>query len=530
MTAYCRACGYNGGSRAEDPPLNQRSFSLFPPARFPPALSLSLCLLVASLAGQPAGSPLTLLSREGRRTVPVALVGDQEFVALDDLAGAFQLDGPGGSRRGDRVVPRPEHRADAEPGARLGGRAAGLAAGAADPLGQPLAGAGRIHQPRARADLRYAPRSAAASRGWSSSATFACRGLPSPSTTRLPRHALHLRRHSGDSERDLAGDRDGSSIRFEADALDVSLPPATAQGLVQAAARDRALVYRHRSRPALRVVPGVDPDDRKHARLDSRRARRGGRNLESARRRRRRRPSRRHRRNLPVFGQPATPFGPSRSTRATAATMSAHAVQGGTVEKDLTLAVARRVKAALEARLGHARADDARRRSQRPAESADLAGQQQQGGRLHQPSRERVARCRPRPAPQSTWPASRIRSRRRRRCARAGAGVRRRFARHRAACCGTSRRSATSNSPPSCRASSRRRCASAARFEVRPMERAPFRVLESANMPAVLIEMGFLTNPAQEKAAGGRRVSDRLRPERARRHRPVPRPSRRGRR
>jgi N-acetylmuramoyl-L-alanine amidase len=33
----------------------------------------------------------------------------------------------------------------------------------------------------------------------------------------------------------------------------------------------------------------------------------------------------------------------------------------------------------------------------------------------------------------------------------------------------------------------------------RPLERAPFRVLESANMPAVMIEMGYLTNGAQEK-------------------------------
>ena len=32
-----------------------------------------------------------------------------------------------------------------------------------------------------------------------------------------------------------------------------------------------------------------------------------------------------------------------------------------------------------------------------------------------------------------------------------------------------------------------------------PVDRAPFRVLESANMPAVLIEMGYLTNPDQEK-------------------------------
>ncbi|MGE5243515.1 MAG: N-acetylmuramoyl-L-alanine amidase [Betaproteobacteria bacterium] len=34
---------------------------------------------------------------------------------------------------------------------------------------------------------------------------------------------------------------------------------------------------------------------------------------------------------------------------------------------------------------------------------------------------------------------------------------------------------------------------------VHPIDRAPLRVLESANMPAVLIEMGFLSNPGQEK-------------------------------
>ena len=33
----------------------------------------------------------------------------------------------------------------------------------------------------------------------------------------------------------------------------------------------------------------------------------------------------------------------------------------------------------------------------------------------------------------------------------------------------------------------------------RALERAPLRVLESANMPAVMIEMGYLTNGAQEK-------------------------------
>ena len=36
-----------------------------------------------------------------------------------------------------------------------------------------------------------------------------------------------------------------------------------------------------------------------------------------------------------------------------------------------------------------------------------------------------------------------------------------------------------------------------------PIEHAPMRILESANMPAVLIEIGFLTNPDQEKLLAG---------------------------
>src|SRR5256885_1937285 len=44
------------------------------------------------LASQtPAPTPLTMLSKDGRRAIPLTLVGNQEFVAVDDLAATFQL-------------------------------------------------------------------------------------------------------------------------------------------------------------------------------------------------------------------------------------------------------------------------------------------------------------------------------------------------------------------------------------------------------------------------------------------------------
>jgi len=63
--------------------LNLRSLTLLP---------LLLAGLAAVLSSQPAPGPaLTLLSKDGRRTLPITIVGDQEFVALDDLASTFQL-------------------------------------------------------------------------------------------------------------------------------------------------------------------------------------------------------------------------------------------------------------------------------------------------------------------------------------------------------------------------------------------------------------------------------------------------------
>ena len=53
-----------------------------------------LVLLLAaflSAQGTPPPTPLTLVSREGRRATPTTLIGGQEFIALDDVATLFQV-------------------------------------------------------------------------------------------------------------------------------------------------------------------------------------------------------------------------------------------------------------------------------------------------------------------------------------------------------------------------------------------------------------------------------------------------------
>jgi N-acetylmuramoyl-L-alanine amidase len=51
-----------------------------------------LCVLAVAVSSQTAPPPsLALLARDGRRALPITLVNDQDFVALDDLAAAFQL-------------------------------------------------------------------------------------------------------------------------------------------------------------------------------------------------------------------------------------------------------------------------------------------------------------------------------------------------------------------------------------------------------------------------------------------------------
>jgi N-acetylmuramoyl-L-alanine amidase len=56
------------------------------------ALLAGLALTARGLSSQaPSPPPLTALSKDGRRAIPIVMMNDQEFVGLDDLAAAFQL-------------------------------------------------------------------------------------------------------------------------------------------------------------------------------------------------------------------------------------------------------------------------------------------------------------------------------------------------------------------------------------------------------------------------------------------------------
>ena len=146
------------------------------------AIALAILLfLLASLPqaqGTAPATPLTLLSREGRRPVPTIVLSGQELVALDDVATLFQVavreDTLAGgltiTYRGpdDRRVQRPADGVGQRPG-----RGAALSGGS---VGQPLVRPARFSSPGARSDLRQRESTSGGRLACSSSETCACRG------------------------------------------------------------------------------------------------------------------------------------------------------------------------------------------------------------------------------------------------------------------------------------------------------------------------------------------------------------------
>lgn len=477
--------------------MNQRSFSLF--LRIVSAGTLGVvCLLVASVAGQPAGSPLTLLSREGRRSIPVTVVGDQELVALDDLASTFQLtiSQEAGSvtvsYRGRNILLTPNQTL-ASVERRLVSLPAPLTRSGNRwlvPLEFISRALGLIYE--TRLDLRRPSR------------LVVVGDLRVPRITAAVENSAAATRFTFDvtppAQNAISQETGRLIVRFEADALDVTLPPGTAQGLVQGLrlvdpssividlgpryASFRAsnqttgntarLVLDVLAAPVETANPPTPPTT----------------------------PSEPPASDLPVFGQQTAAI----RTIAIDAGHGGDDVgargESGSVEKDLTLAAARRVKAALEARLGirvlMTREDDRtiplnERISLANNNKADIFislhanaspvptaagatiyvagfGDQSQAKATLAPERVPVFGGGSRDIELVLWDFAQIRH------IDQSAELARILEE-------TMRERGT--------------------LEVRPMERAPFRVLESANMPAVLVEMGFLSNPAQEKLLSG---------------------------
>jgi N-acetylmuramoyl-L-alanine amidase len=199
------------------------------------ALACTALLMLAadSVRGQAPGQPaLTLQSRDGRRTLPLTVANDQELVFLDDLASAFQLavrDEPFGAvavaYKGKSILLTPDQSVVS-----IAGRLVSLPA-------PPTRSGRRVLVPvefisralaliyDARLELRKASR------------------LLIVGDWRMPRVTLRL--EGADLSRivvDAAPRTDSSVtrqnnsliIRFEADALDVSIPAFQPQPLVQA--------------------------------------------------------------------------------------------------------------------------------------------------------------------------------------------------------------------------------------------------------------------------------------------------------
>ena len=140
-------------------------------------------------------TPLTLVSREGRRTVPTTLQNGREVVALDDVANLFQVSvkedalagGVTVSYRGRTIV------AVGESADGLGGGTRRVAALAGHSGRTALARSDRVPVESRSPPFTTSASSSGERRGCWSSATCACRASPRSSTAPVHRRARRSR-------------------------------------------------------------------------------------------------------------------------------------------------------------------------------------------------------------------------------------------------------------------------------------------------------------------------------------------------
>ena len=481
--------------------MNARPHPFFPVA----VTAAFLIALAAALSSQPAQTPsLSLLSKDGRRALPLALVADQEFVALDDLASAFQLtvreESLGAvtvSYKGKTIVLTPDQALASvsgrlvslpAPPSRNGrrwlvpvefiSRALSLIYDAGLDLRKPsrLLGIGDLRVPRVT--VRYDPLGTAG--------RLTIDATPRATAT-VTQEADHL------------------TIKFDADALDAPNPPlpqSAAPGLLLAVrvvdattiAADlgpRYAGFRATSQPADTTMRLVI--DLVAAQTDAGAAPPAAPGAATA-------PPPPE--LPPSFGQPISSFRTIALDPGHGGDDEGAKSADGAKEKDLTLAIARRVKGVIEARLGLrvllTREDDRsvpvdERTSVANNNKADLFVSLHANGSV-----------RPSAAGASIYVAAFDRD-----AAQASAG-------------GAERVPAFGGGTreielvPWDLAQTRHLDQSSVFADLlqqalhdhvplsaRPVDRAPLRVLESANMPAVLVELGYLTNKEQATLLAG---------------------------
>ena len=471
-----------------------------------------VALLAYGLAGQTAPSsspsspsPLTLLSKEGKRPIAVSVIGDQELVALDDLAAAFQLtvreDSLGAitvSYKGKAIVLTPDQALASVAGKLISLPAPPVRSGRRWLL--PLEFISRVLATiyDARMDLRKQAH------------------LLIVGDLRVPRVLMRYEllgtgaRLTVDAtpraNASVSQENDRLMIKFEADALDVVLPQIQPQGLVQGV------------RVADPISVAVDLGPRFAA------FRATTQPLETS-----------ARLTIDIVAATTEPAAPSPTPvppltplpdLGTVEQASVHTVvidpghggedagvkgPGGTKEKDLTLAVARRLKASIESRLGIrvllTRDDD---RNIAVDDRAAVANNNKADLFL---SLHASASLRLGTAGASVFIAAFDKNAEDQ--ARASLG--------------TERLPTFSGGQRDIElvlwdfAQIRHLDRSAELAEIveqqlrdhiplssRAIDRAPLRVLESANMPAVIIEMGYLTNAGQEKQLMGSEFQNAL--------------------
>lgn len=476
------------------------------------SLTLAVVLVLAgSLASQsPAPTPLTLLSKDGRRTLAVTLVNDQEYVSLDEVAAIFQLavrEDPTGaitsSYKGKTIVLTAD-----QPLASVAGRLV--------PLPAPPTRAGRrwlvpvefisravalVYE--ARLDLRKASHLLVVGDVRVPRVTVRLDPVGRLTIDTAPRAAITVTQG-----------RERLLVKFEADAIDVAspvlslLPPPSSQGPQSTVQSVRVL---DATTLAIELGPRVTGYRTTTQSVDA-----GGvvaiDFTGSA--------------QAPTPAAPAPPLSPEPPLVAGPAGSLVHTITidpghgggdegvkgpNGAKEKDLTLEIARRLKAAIEARLGLRvvlTRDDDRAVSFDDRVAAANNSKADLFISLHMNASFRKTTSgatiyyamfgedalRPAAMPD---PAERIPT--------AGDGsreidlVRWDFAQARHL--DQSRAFALLV---------QQQFQDRVPVSTRPVDHAPMRALESANMPAVLVELGFLSNPDEEKRLSGAELQDSL--------------------